>query len=222
MRSENHTLNNPLDLRDEEIENVSQLANGAAAWSGGTCYGYHEGCLVLVAHIRLGRCDGEPREFCATFYRGEMKSDFRLHKDELVVWRHKTELPLLGIGENYIEQPVLVGIVEVGQETQERGELAVRSIIRLRSSNSCPCFIAQRCDSPHLFREGVGRIGNRELEPVLHRGRIRSTFTHSDGINQIVESRAEVVNTIPGEQSQSVEGRRRLKIDNAPGSKRER
>src|ERR1039458_7211441 len=125
-------INNPSDFGNKDFQHVSEFASCAPRWPSGMCYGYNEGCLVLVVHISLWRLHGEPCEFCATFYSSRMIAEGG-RDDRLLADACKTELPMRHIGEHHIEQPVFVKIIEFAENAQKRREFWVRSIVRLGS-----------------------------------------------------------------------------------------
>src|SRR5258705_7986718 len=62
-------IDDPFDLCDQNAEDVRNLAKAPVIWPRGMCYGYYNGSLVLVVHIRLRGEHGEPCNLCAVLYR---------------------------------------------------------------------------------------------------------------------------------------------------------
>jgi hypothetical protein len=80
-------------------------------------YGYYDGRFMVIVHVSLGRVDGEPRDFCAVFQALPVE----VH-DRETTSRGKVEakFPSSDLGYDYIEQSVLVKIVEVAEQGQQR------------------------------------------------------------------------------------------------------
>src|ERR1035437_791610 len=117
MKLENTVLDNAPDFGDENLEQIGDLIERAPRWPSGMCYGYKEGCLVLIAHVSIRRGQDEVREFCGTFYRSPIVPDLRVDKEASILHlEREAKLPASNIGENYIEQPGLVNIVELRSE----------------------------------------------------------------------------------------------------------
>lgn len=208
MNLENKALNDPFNFFDEDVKNVSKLSEPPPAWANGMSYGYHEGCLVFVVHISLWRVDGEPCESCATFYRAKKEVYGRRNKNGPIIWRREAELALLNVGNDYIEQPVLVRIVEFGEQPEQGRQLWVRSIVRLRPLKTClDSFVGDRPKSPFLLGKCLASIGDRELKDVMLRRRIARAFFDGNGIDEVIEARPQVMNTVSGNKRPSVEGR---------------
>lgn len=72
-------------------------------------------------------------------------------------------MPLLNIGDNYIEQPVLIKIVEVADEVKQGRQFGVQSVVRLRSLDSCLGLGGKRGDLIAFPLKGVRIVGDWEL-----------------------------------------------------------
>lgn len=213
MHLKNETFNDTLNLCDESREDVPEFSERTPTWPSGMPYGYHKANLVLVFHIRTRRPNGEPCELCATFYSIEREPDGRRDEDIQIVWRRDVKVHLLGIGDHYVEQPVLVRIVEFGEQSQQGRELWVRSIVRLRSLEACLERVADIPESPFLFDKRFFGIGNRELENIVLRRGVASAFSDGHGVNQIVQSSPEVMDAISRDERPSIERRVFPEID---------
>ena len=136
------------------------------------------------------------REFCATFYRSPIVPDLRVDEEAAILhWEREAKLPASNIGDNYIEQPVLVNIVELTEHGKEGRQFGVRSIVRLRSLDSC-LRVSAKCGKPPLLSAvEISSVGNRELQSVEARWRISAALLDGNGINKIIESGAKIMNT---------------------------
>ena len=206
-------INNPSDFGNKDFQHVSEFASCAPRWPSGMCYGYNEGCLVLVVHISLWRLHGEPCEFCATFYRTPKEFDCGRDEDSLIIVRPEAKLPSRNIGDDHIEQPVLINIIEIGEKPEQRRELTVRSIVRLRSLDSCLRSTAQRCNTPLDFRIGerLGAVSDRKLQEAPIGGRIDATLCNGDRIEDAIKSGSEVMDAVSRQKRQLIN--RRLPFD---------
>jgi hypothetical protein len=114
------------------------------------------------------------------------------------------KVPALLPVDGYIQKPVLVSIVKVAQDSEEGREEMVRSIVRLYRLDNCPHCLAQGLNVPRLLGKPTGIIGNGELQDALIRRRVDAGLVDGDGVNQVIESRSQVVNTIPADHRPAV------------------
>src|ERR1035441_10666795 len=184
MGSQDHLLNDSPLFCNKDFQDIPEFTEGAPAWPSGMCYGYNERCLVVVVHVSLGRINGEPCEFCATFYRTPKEFDCGRDKDSSIILRPEAKLLSRNIGDNHIEQPVLVSIIEIGEKPEQRRELTVRSIVRLRSLDSCLRSTAQGCNTPLDVRIGE-RLGVLDdVEPVEQDLGLGRVLFHQIGVGR--------------------------------------
>jgi hypothetical protein len=211
MPSQDYTVNDASDLLNEDLQNIDKFSRRATGWPGGMSYGYYNGCLVLAVHIRLRRGEHDIREFCATFYSARVVE--QLEAREFVTGVIESQVTLSGVGDDHIEKPVLVKIVEFIEEAEKGRELRVPSIVRLRSLDSC--LRSGRKGPNH--RQGSVKVSHGasdwKLERPFHRGRVASAIANSESVDKSVESRAEIVDTVPGDQGPSIERRGLLDFD---------
>lgn len=118
----------------------------------------------------------------------------------------ETYIPLCGCAESKPEQFVFVGISEIAQDAQQRGESCVGGVVRLRFLNSCPNWVAYSAKS--LLGDGASetraRVSYGEHEPVFIAGRVRRSLVDSDGIDKMVESIPQVIERIGNYQRPSL------------------
>lgn len=177
----------------QRVDHVWRFRPAVAGRSGDMTYSYYNGSLVLELHVRLRRVDGEPCNFCAhvqplahEIYHGLPASGGQV----------EIKLPFTDLGQNHAEQSVLVKIIEVAEQAQQGREGWVPSVVRLQPLDFCLHSQVQRLDSPRLFDESIGAISNRELQAPFLRGRALSAFSDGSGVDEMVQSRSEVVNAI--------------------------
>ena len=70
------------------------------------------------------------------------------------------------------------------------------SVVWLQPLDFCLHTQVQRLDSPRLVDEFIGAIGNRELQAPFLRGRVLSAFSDGSGVDEMIQGRPKVVNTI--------------------------
>jgi hypothetical protein len=217
MQLQDHLVNDSSDFSNEDFQDVGEFGKSAPVWSRSMCYGYNEGRLVIVVHISLGRVQSEPCEFCATFYSAKQEIDGGGNEDQLVIWRREAKLPFTDIGDDEIKQAVLVDIIEVGKNPEQRKELSVRSIVGLRSLNSCLRPNTKRIQSAlPLSGKRSGIIRDGELERFDIGWRIGAAISDCRSIDEIVQDGTQVVNAIAREKSKPVEGRPLVNVHDEP------
>lgn len=200
------SINNQFDFLDDPLQDGDNLCYASPGWPLGMGYGYYNKRLVLITHIWIRGINGEPCYFCAVFYRPFMVSDASWNDRQFWINRLEAKLPLSMGGRDYIEQAVLVRIIEVPEQPQQGRQIGVRSVVRLYKLDFCPHSAAERRDSfqrPSL--ELCERIRNRELQFPLVGRRVTSAFSNGDGVNKMIEGGSEVVDAIPGNQCPPVE-----------------
>jgi len=217
LPSRDNTVNDCFDFRYEDIQDVGEFPEFALGWPDGMADGYDKGQLVFVIHIGLWSPEGEVRALCATFYRADMETDAGWNdrgRNDNSGGSFKTELPLSHIGDDYIEQPVLVNIVEFAEEPKKGRKFSVPSIVRLRSLNACLRLCAEESEPPlYLPSKFFWGVCDRELQSIKVGRWIRSAFFDSERIDSAIESGTEVVDAIAGEERPVVERGRLRNVD---------
>ena len=208
MQLENEALNDTPNLSDDDFEQIGEFAECASRRPSGMCYGYNEGCLVLVVHISLRRGENEIREFRSTFYRAAIVSDIWRDEDTHLSCERNAKFPARDIVDNYIEQPVLVNVVELAEQGKERRQFGVRSIVRLRSLDSCLRISTKRGNPPLLSSVLLGGACNRELQDIKVRGKVSPTFFDRNSVDKIVQGGAEIMDAIASDERPMLQGRR--------------
>jgi len=149
-----------------------------------------ENCPVVL-HIRRRTVANHREDFCAVF-------DFSGISDFLPVaafgkFADEAYVPLCNGAESQSDQVVLVRIVHVAEDSEERRELFVRSILRLYPLNSCPhggAYIP-KSSNVECLPEVFGRISDRESIVGIP-GRVGGGFVTSDGVNKVIQGGTKV------------------------------
>lgn len=158
-----NAVNNSADFRDQEFQDGLNSGQFHTGRPRGVAYGYYQGEICIVLHIGLWRIKEEFSNFCVIFYSAGMEKKMGWHKR---VRAGKAQRPLRQLGHDYIEEPVLVSIVQVPHEGEERreGRWSCRSVVRLYALDFCPHSRAQGVDS---FKRPLGEVfrsvGNGKL-----------------------------------------------------------
>ena len=128
-------------------------------------------------------------------------------------WDTEVEVPALLPMNGYIQKPVLVSIVKVADDSEQWRKDTVRSVVRLYRLDNCPHCETQRLNAPELLRESNRTIRDGELKyPVIGRG-ISARLMDRDGVDKIVESRPEVMDTISADQRPTVPLESTIEVD---------
>ncbi len=189
-------------LANERHENSPEWGNVFTEWSLSVADGYAKGNIIPVVHIRLRCGEIEECNFCASFYRVSQPVNINRSAPR----GYELYLPARGVTEDYIEQSVLVKVIEVSQDGQDRREVGVRSVVRLRSLNKCLSLPANAIHSPTplLDTEGIGGITDRELKfPGIRRG-IGTAILDSQCVNKMVQRGAQIPDAISGNKGPSI------------------
>jgi hypothetical protein len=196
-------FDNFFDFRYQRVYDDWRFRPPVAGRSGDMTNSYHNGSLVIVLQIGLRRTDGKPHHFCATF-----QSLFPKVYNGLPAAGRQTEakLSLANLKDDDVEQSVFVKIIEIAEEGQQGREGWVPSVVRLHSLDSGLHVGAQGLESPQLFREVFGLVGNGELQNLFIGGRVLPGFVNSKSVNEVVQSRSQIVDTIAENQAPSVKG----------------
>src|SRR6266481_6150276 len=158
LYSSTQDVDNTSDLGRQRVDHVWRFRPPIAGRSGDMTYSYYNGSLVLELHVRLRGINSEPCNFCARLqsllpeiYDGPSAAGGQV----------EIKLPLPDLGRDYIEQPMLVKIIEVA----EQGEEGRDGCLRLYG---CNLSISARAVTPKLLirhsllmkSAGVSAIGN--------------------------------------------------------------
>lgn len=158
-------------------------------------------------HVRRRTAKNQPRNLCAVF-------DFTAADEELLkrgseipsTFATQAKLPLNDIGFDEIKQTVLVRVIEVAQKTQQRREVFVWAIVRLKGLDFCLNACAKGANhSAAVFGELGSDVVDGKLQFVPPVGRVLSRLMDGDGVNQMVESTSKIVDCISDHQRPSVE-----------------
>lgn len=171
----------------------------------------------IVLHVKRRTIEGERRDLCAVYHGTDVEN---WHHG--LTWDQATdvaELPLNRLGDAHLEQPVLVRIVEVAEDSKEWREFWVRSVVRLQSLDLCPHSLAEALDAPLLAPEAIGRVRDGKSEDPFIGGRILIRFDDSDAIDGVVEGGPKIMDAVAGEERPPFQGRLLIDVydDAIPG-----
>lgn len=214
------------DLGTQQIQQwleVRQLVTSGSGWITLTvphCHHYMDDCLV-EAHIRRRTLEGHRADFCAVFdfpaTRGnEFKSS--LSDRRIGIAEIHAELGSDDVLNGKGKQFVFVPIGEVTQDTEQRWQVGVWSVVRLIDLNRCPHWIA---NGPELLStdDSVIKvrpiIGDGELQPSFVAGRFRKSFVAGYRIHEMIEAASKGINAIRDDERPFIERRRLVDPDNS-------
>lgn len=158
---------------------------------------YCKGCLILVFHVKQRRVNGERHDFSAIYNVVGIGSG-RLN--DMPEGIFDVSLSALLPRDNYVQQSVLVTIIEVSDKREQRGKQFVHSMVRLYPLNVCPHCAAQRPDSPFLLMEAIRAVGDGELEFPFVAGKDGRGLMDGNGIDKMIERTSKIVDTISSDQ----------------------
>lgn len=192
------------NLSDEDLKHVVQNGDVTTIRSLGMAHRYLEGGLVIILHIRIRGISVEEHDgLCATVYRRPESMSLR-ERPEALITKATTD-HMFG---SYIQQPMLVSIIEKSEKEEERRELSVPSVVRLNSLDHCLRRSIERAESAVSSFGPFGRIANnRELDAAGVRGQVFSAVSDSHSVGEMIKGRTQVVNAVPDDQGPSIEGR---------------
>src|SRR6266481_5124063 len=211
LYSSTQDVDNTSDLGRQRVDHVWRFRPPIAGRSGDMTFSYYNGSLVLELHVRLRGINSEPCNFCARFqsllpeiYDGPSAAGGQV----------EIKLPLPDLGRDYIEQPMLVKIIEVAEQGEQGREGWVPSIVRLQSLDFCPSRHTQTLDPPLAFNEIGGGVRDRKLKSSFVSGRIDPAFMDGRRVDKMVKSATQIVNTIPDNARPTIQVRDGLNILN--------
>ncbi len=157
--------------------------------------------LSVELHIWRRTLENECRDLCAIFEFPDI-SDKLTSRADTTRWPLEAYIPPCNSRECDFEQSVLVKVVEVSQDSEQREEFFVRSIVRLHSLNGRSNWLAQGFKSPpFLLPELSTTIAYGEHKfPVVGRDFL-SRLINSDCINKIVERAPQIMHDITGDKT---------------------
>jgi hypothetical protein len=171
-------------------------------------YRYCRGDVGLILHLKLRRVDGEPCNFCAIFKALLTKTDDRLFGSQ---WQREVKFPRCDLGHHYMDQSMLVTVIEVSDQGQQRREMSVPSVVRLHSLDSCPHINSQRFDPAR--REVSSIVEDRKLQLSLVSGGILTSIMNGGGVDKVIQGGSQIVNTVAYHNRPIVKRRRSFDIE---------
>jgi hypothetical protein len=199
-----YRLNFTKQIPQDCIEGTSVVARRADFVAQSDDY---VGFDVIEFHIRRRTAEGNRRDLCAVF-------DFTISENPLLDWPDErgivlpfhAKLPSEDIGECELKQAVLVRVIEFPQQCEQRREIGVRAIVRLRSLNRCSSLLAKTADHAGTISGKLRPvIANGKLQFVPSRRRILTGFVNGNGVNEMIEGTSEIMGSIANYQRPVVE-----------------
>lgn len=174
--------------------------------------GYNNARLELVFKVRSRGINGEAREYVAICKRAASGVEtnlgsFRDWRDPWIVQRPRSHC-----GDYY--ESVLVGVVEVPQDGEQGGRcVLIPSVVRLQTFDLGLNGGGERIKSPSLGGELVRTVGDRERELRGSRGILPIRCSNRNGVDEVIEDTADIVNTITAQQRPLIKWQLSLKVD---------
>lgn len=151
-------------------------------------------------HIWRRNSEGKRCDLCAVFEFPVIGNKLTSVVD-IVRWPKEAYIPLCNCGECNHEQSVLVNVVEVSQESKQREEYFVRSIVRLHGLNGRSHWLAQGFKSPPVaLPELFTRVAYGEHEQLVVGRDFLTRFVNGDCINIMIERTPQVMHNIAGNE----------------------
>lgn len=195
-------IDNALDLSNEDFDDVLQDTDMFPVRSLRMADRYVEGRVVIIAHVRIIAVEFEDR-FCLTVYRRLENSDCRGGTIGL-----NTNVSTPGVPGGYCEKPMLVRVIEVGEQGQKGRETLVDSVVRLQSLDLCLARSAERPEPPIPSGAPLLLFGDEgELKVSPFRRGISSAVPDSNCVDRMIESGTKIVKAVPGDQRPMIQRR---------------
>jgi hypothetical protein len=210
LNCRNNTINGGADLGDKSSQKGCEVGTVTANWPRRIALAMpesnnHEEIEPIKFHTGSRTVEGICRDLFAVF-------DFPMFGDKThfgagrKVWPSEANIPLNHCRESQPEQLVLVYILQISKNREQRRELWVRSIVWLQTLDGCPHWVANPRQTAYGFiRETSGLVANGESELVLIRGRVLRRLVNSDRKDKVVNGASEIVDGISNDKRPSLE-----------------
>ena len=164
---------------------------------------YHDVCYELVFHVMHRAGIDDRRDLCAVYHFG-----CAADKLNLFPWTDNTvvhvgpDVSVPQTGNGYVEEAVLIPIVEVSEQSEEGRQAFVRSMVRLCPLDFCPHAGAESAGflGRSMEMEPLRVVADREREDIGAWGRITLGLRDSDCVDEVVQRAPQVVNHITRDQ----------------------
>ena len=192
-------LNGGSDFWNQFKEYISEFTAGPPKWRQAVLNRDHNLCFEFVAHVRRRTGVNGRRDFCAVFHFGCPKKKLdRFSWANNVIDIMPARVPSLV--HSYVEQPVLIPVVEVSEQSEQRRKAFVRAIVRLHDLDFCPHATAERPDRSFFPSEQLRAVTDRKGEEFGLWGRITLGLEDGDGIKEMIQCTPQVVDDITGDE----------------------
>lgn len=161
----------------------------------------------VVIHVRGRTIKNKRHDFCAVF-------DFCSIGQEgpsgsgIERWAEEAYIPRGNAREQQPEQFVLVRVLEISKHGEERRDFWIRSVIRLEKLERCLHRITNRTEFPSLnvpVKTGLA-VTNGEHKFVGAGRRVLARFSNGNGVHEMIEGAAEIMNAIRDHERPSLNG----------------
>jgi hypothetical protein len=215
-------VNHFTDFLVQEVKNSNHIAPVAPIRTGWVtltmpnmnCHA--ELPAFIEVHIQSRGIANERKDLCAIFDFPVTDNcrDIGIHGNARLIY--EANLPSTDRAINKLEQAVLVTVTEFAQDSQERREVFVRSIVRLQRLDEClnrSAYCPKSSHSDCLGETGITG-GNGESEFAFIAGKVRRRFMRGDCIDKMVEGGTQIVDTVSRYERPSQNRRRFINLEN--------
>jgi len=162
---------------------------------------------LIELHVGARTIKNPAADFCVMFEFPVIGEDARLSAVG-DFWCTEANLCVKESAKGEAEQFVLVPIVKVSQNGKHRRDGWIRSVVRLRSLDCCPNWLAERTDpSTAGILKVRSIVADGEGEAVFLGGRMWPRFMHGNCIDQVVQRRPQIVDAVRDYKRPSLERR---------------
>ena len=164
---------------------------------------YRGGHVSLELQVRGWILAGDPCDFGAIYQVdvGTLKMMVSGDQPRSLNLNLERDGPL----QHNLDQPVLVGVIEVSKDGKERWHGGTRSLVRLDALDSVSDRLAEIRDAPVFRPKVIGCVVDEKCGPSLIRRWIRLQVVNGDRIDEVVERGSQIVNSVPKDQGPSLE-----------------
>jgi hypothetical protein len=155
---------------------------------------YRGGHAALELQVRRRMLAGDPRDFRAV--RQIDVGTFEM----MILWSQPGpdggNVELVGSLQNNLDQPVLVGVIEVPQDGKERRQDRVLPVIWLNTLDGLSNRKTESLNVPVIRPEIVGCVLDHEGAFARVRRRVRIQFMNGNGVDEMIKRAPKVVNRV--------------------------
>jgi hypothetical protein len=206
LDSTNDRIHNESDFLSDESQDGASFTTISPDWPRRVTLFMPKGngdseINLLELHAGFRLVENPLHEYCVVFKFSDVSAELPLAGSP--AWNTQADLSLVLGGESQPEQFVLVCLFKLSEEGEWRLNDWVPSVVRLHTLNCCPYRTAQTGDPANGFLSSAirGIVYNGESQSVFLGGRILPGLMHGDGVDQVIQSRPQVVDAIADNES---------------------